>query len=64
MDKDEREYWDKRIGPPTCFYCDGLKQIETDNNGPIVSCPICEPEQDRNTLIPGAVYDTEYKPWW
>jgi len=23
-----------------------------------------EPEQDRNTLIPGTVYDTEYKPYW
>lgn len=27
--------------PKPCFYCDGSGEIETDNNGPIGSCPIC-----------------------
>jgi hypothetical protein len=27
----------------SCAYCDGLGQIETDNNGPIVECPVCKP---------------------
>ena len=26
-----------------CFYCDGYGEIETDNNGTIVKCPICSP---------------------
>lgn len=29
-------------GETPCPYCDGQKQIETDNNGPIVDCPVCE----------------------
>lgn len=28
-----------------CQYCDGEGQIETDNNGPIVDCPICRPDK-------------------
>ncbi len=26
-----------------CLHCDGAGEIETDNNGPIVPCPICQP---------------------
>jgi hypothetical protein len=26
-----------------CFYCGGDGEIETDNNGPIVKCPVCQP---------------------
>ena len=26
----------------TCEYCDGERKVETDNNGPIVDCPVCE----------------------
>lgn len=29
--------------PQPCFYCGGEVVIETDNNGPIVPCPICSP---------------------
>jgi len=25
-----------------CTYCDGYGRIETDNNGPIVNCPVCK----------------------
>lgn len=28
---------------PTCKYCNDERQIETDNNGPIVDCPVCTP---------------------
>lgn len=34
----------------TCFYCKGEPEtgwIETDNNGPIVPCPVCNPKTDR-----------------
>lgn len=34
-----------------CYYCEGESDpgwIETDNNGPIVSCPICNPDGDEN----------------
>ena len=33
-----------RLEPP-CPYCLGEGQIEMDNNGPIVACPICTPPQ-------------------
>ena len=26
-----------------CFYCGGYGEIETDNNGQIVKCPLCSP---------------------
>lgn len=26
-----------------CDYCGGTGEIETDNNGPIVPCPVCKP---------------------
>lgn len=29
--------------PVHCDYCDGARQIETDNNGPIGDCPVCTP---------------------
>ncbi len=29
---------------PTCAYCDDEKEIEMDNNGPIVPCPVCCPK--------------------
>lgn len=32
-----------------CLYCDGNGEIEMDNNGPIVSCPICAPPEDSST---------------
>lgn len=25
-----------------CEHCDGAEEIETDNNGPIVPCPVCK----------------------
>lgn len=28
-----------------CQYCNGEGSIEMDNNGPIVSCPVCEGKQ-------------------
>lgn len=28
-----------------CQYCNGTKKIETDNNGPIVDCPLCVPTE-------------------
>jgi len=31
---------------PICQYCDGEGRIETDNNGPIVDCPLCSPEPE------------------
>ena len=37
----------KRQPKPPCKYCEGEPEpgwIETDNNGPIVRCPICNPE--------------------
>lgn len=36
-----------RTTKAVCRYCEGepeLGWIETDNNGPIVRCPICNPE--------------------
>lgn len=33
-----------------CVYCDGSGEIEMDNNGPIVPCPVCEvanPSEER-----------------
>lgn len=27
-----------------CFYCHGKREIETDNNGPVVPCPMCKGE--------------------
>jgi excinuclease UvrABC ATPase subunit len=27
---------------PDCEHCNGAGEIETDNNGPIVDCPVCE----------------------
>ncbi|PCI47175.1 MAG: hypothetical protein COB49_07505 [Alphaproteobacteria bacterium] len=33
-------------GDVVCPYCNGEGEIETDNNGPIVSCPICEDTTD------------------
>lgn len=35
--------------PQPCFYCGGSGEIETDNNGPIGPCPICDP----NTSLTG-----------
>lgn len=32
---------------PRCDYCDGDGWIETDNNGPIVTCPLCNPKSAR-----------------
>lgn len=33
-----------------CEHCNGDGQIETDNNGPIVDCPVCDGEGvERNT---------------
>jgi hypothetical protein len=33
-----------------CEHCNGDSQIETDNNGPIVDCPVCDGEGvERNT---------------
>ena len=26
----------------TCYNCNGLHEIETDNNGPVIACPLCE----------------------
>ena len=26
-----------------CSYCGGSREIEMDNNGPIVPCPVCSP---------------------
>lgn len=28
--------------PVNCDYCDASGKIETDNNGPIGDCPVCE----------------------
>jgi hypothetical protein len=30
------------IAYPGCGYCKGAGEIEMDNNGPIVRCPVCE----------------------
>lgn len=27
---------------PDCEHCKGSGEIETDNNGPIVDCPVCD----------------------
>lgn len=36
--------------PRNCLYCKGEQEpgwIETDNNGPIVACPVCNPNGER-----------------
>ena len=32
-----------------CSYCGGEKRIETDNNGPIVDCPLCGQQSQEET---------------
>lgn len=42
-----------------CTYCDSTSIVETDNNGPIVACPMCQPpEMDEQG---SSVALTEYK---
>lgn len=33
-------------GVVMCVYCNGTGEIETDNNEPIVKCPLCEFERE------------------
>lgn len=35
-------------GATVCHYCGGEGTIETDNNGPIVLCPICTNDGDHH----------------
>jgi len=46
-----------------CSYCDNTRQIEMDNNGPIVPCPVCCPDKDETIIIniSGAVTDDMVK---
>jgi len=32
-----------------CEYCDDKGEIETDNNGPIVKCPVCEYDYEQDS---------------
>ena len=37
------------VGPaeaPPCFYCGSSGEIETDNNGPIGPCPVCDGDSE------------------
>ena len=45
MDRDARIM----AGDRQCQYCDDDGWIEQDNNGPIVGCPVCNPnDEDRD----------------
>ena len=35
--------WTPQADRLPCLHCDGAGEIETENNGPIVPCPICRP---------------------
>lgn len=35
---------------PECTYCNDTGEIETDNNGPIVPCPICQQRPSRKAV--------------
>ena len=38
----------QKVVESDCSYCNGEREIETDNNGPIVECPICAGGGKRN----------------
>lgn len=36
-----------------CRYCDDEQVVEMDNNGPIVSCPVCQPGESVTLTVEG-----------
>ena len=53
MTREQRRAWsDHKFGaglsrPTPCKHCDGTGTIETDNNGTIGPCPMCQPKEAR-----------------
>lgn len=38
----------KKLNKSECQYCDGEGRIETDNNGPIGDCPVCNSDKKQS----------------